>query len=311
MKIIRIILVNILIFGVLLFIFNYICFIKMTAHLMNTTFSDVFKNHLSLQNNNFTLKIKSFDEYYNKHSDTMFRPVAGEEYAEKVPLVLFGCSYAYGHLLPDYDVLSAQLANKTHRTVYNFAYPSWGTQEIIYLMQNNKKLRDVRKDGMGKQYLIYWYIPDHLWRLYQPFMYNSTYYFLTYNAIDGKLSQVRHSHPVLDAFYIYKKYKYTKIYTIFEHMPDEWKYRFLNMHLKKIIEEKEKLFPNAEFIMLVTHDMPHQEVEIINQLGIRVFFTQELTGINMEFDEEYTYENHPNEKANDILSDVLIKILDL
>ncbi len=264
----------------------------------------------------FCAKMMSFDKYYQKRRSTMFRPIAGKEYTDKVPIVLFGCSFAYGHTLPDEKILSALLADKMKRTVYNFGFPGWGGETVLYLLKNDKELRNIKKEGNGKQYLIYWYITDHLRRLYSPYWMTAQYYFLTYTEKNNDLYVTKHKHPVLDAYYPYKIYNTNRIdINADEHTPMEEKLRFFNLHLKKIMEEKQKVFPDAEFILLSSADkFPAEEEKIMKDMGIRILYIKEMTGIDvdgpsLESETEWLAEGHPNENAVKIIAEALAKEL--
>ena len=288
----------------------------MTADYLHTSIIGLRKYNVNAINP-FTLYLKSFDSYYKIRGKGLFRPIEGLEYTKKAPIVIFGCSFAYGHMLPDNEILSARLAEKAKRKVYNFAYPAWGVQEIIYLFKHNDTLRNIEKKAASEenntiQYIIYWYISDHLRRIYHEFDFCSVYYYLNYEEKNGDLVPKNHKYPFIDAYYVVKNYKYYKSYEDFRYIPEETKYKFFNLHLKKIMEEKSKYFPNAQFILMSSSEpFPDKEVEILKNMNIRVLYTKDLTGIDMESDPEWTLDDHPNAAAVELLSDALIKELDL
>ena len=311
-KAITIILINILLIFIAVFIFNYLYFVKLTANNMDIPYYEVFSKH-AYENIYFTLKMSTFDDFYKKREANMFRPVSGEEYTEKKPIILMGCSFAYGHVLDDNKILSARIAEKAKRTVYNFAYPGWGTQNIIYLMQHNQKLQNVKKEGEGKQYIIYWYIYDHLRRLYIPFFFTDTYYALLYTEKNGTLVRKERNHPYIDAFYLIKDQEYKRVLTDYAERTEEMeKYRFFMQHMYRIKEEKDKLFPDAQIIVMSSSEpFPDQVVSDLEAIDIPVLYTKDLTGVDMENDPEWTYDIHPNAAAVELLSDALIKELGL
>ena len=313
MKIFKIIIINIIILYTILFTFNVIYWLRINATYHNTSFWGLRNFHYD-ELVPFTIKIKTFDAFYNSRKDSMFRPIEGQEYEDKIPVILLGCSFAYGHVLPDNKILSAKLAQKAHRKIYNFAYPGWGVQEILYLFKNNETLKNITipEEEGGKQYLIYWYISDHLRRMYHEFDQSSIYYYLTYQNINGNLSPIHQKHPFLDAYFIYKDYRFKVMVDEYAQLTDEEKYPFFNLHLAKILEEKNKLFPNAEFILMSSSEpFPEEETQLLDDMGIRVMYTQDLTGVDMENDPEWTYDIHPNAAAVELLSDALVKELDL
>lgn len=259
----------------------------------------------------FTYKMKSFDDFYKQlKEEHLFRPVAGSEYTDKNPVILMGCSFAYGHILPDEAILSAKLSEKLKRTVYNFGYPGWGTQQILYIMQNDNDMKNIKMNENDKQYIIYWHISDHFRRLYSPFWSTNKYYFLTYKEKNNTLEKVNPKHPIIDSYYPYKTWKTNSIDKKAVSMSIEEKYRFFNLHLKEIMKEKNKLFPKAEFILLSTGHFSEEENDIIKSLGIKLINIEDLTGMDLENDYDLLDETgHPEASAVECLSKYLAKEL--
>ena len=313
MKIIKVLILNFIFLAIILSCYNIYYYLQKNAWYFQTSVIRValyYREGLMP----FTIYLKSFDTFYKERKDSLFRPVEGLEYTDKTPIVLLGCSFAYGHILPDNEILSARLVEKAKRTVYNLGYPGWGVQNIIYLLQNNELFKNPKKlsKGEGTQYFIYWYINDHLRRMYCRFDISSIYYYLTYDKKDNSLIQRKNKHPFIDAFYVYKDYKYFENYKEFEQISIEQQYEFLNLHLKKIMEEKQKLFPNAKFILMSSSiPFPEEEEKILSNMNIKLLYTADLTGVDMETGPEWTYDMHPNPQAIELLSDALIKELDL
>ena len=166
MKIIKVLILNFIFLAIILSCYNIYYYLQKNAWYFQTSVIRValyYREGLMP----FTIYLKSFDTFYKERKDSLFRPVEGLEYTDKTPIVLLGCSFAYGHILPDNEILSARLVEKAKRTVYNLGYPGWGVQNIIYLLQNNELFKNPKKlsKGEGTQYFIYWYINDHLRRM--------------------------------------------------------------------------------------------------------------------------------------------------
>ena len=51
---------------------------------------------------------------------------------KKKPIILFGCSYAYGYQLEREQTLTYKLAQNAKIPVYNRAFTGWGIQHMLY-----------------------------------------------------------------------------------------------------------------------------------------------------------------------------------
>ena len=91
------------------------------------------------------------------------RPVTGEKY-QKRPVIIFGCSHAYGIDLNEEQTISYKLANLTKRPVYNKSFMGWGIQHMLYWLQYNP---EIFKEVKNPEYIIYIYCPGHIERLYK------------------------------------------------------------------------------------------------------------------------------------------------
>lgn len=116
--------------------------------------TDYFKPFLSFDNN--------FDDFLINH----FRPVENEKSSEN-PIVIFGCSYAYGDNIGENKTFSHNLAKYTKSPVYNFAMGGFGVQHLFYLL--NKKEMQNRYFNVIKEpkYVFYVYVPVQNVRLYE------------------------------------------------------------------------------------------------------------------------------------------------
>lgn len=68
-------------------------------------------------------KLQTFNDTYeqrNYFSDENRYKTVGSK--NKKPVVIFGCSFAYGEYLNDNQTFGYKLSKQTGRTVYNFAY---------------------------------------------------------------------------------------------------------------------------------------------------------------------------------------------
>ena len=126
------------------------------------------------------------------------RAPEGLKFKKKKPVVLFGCSYAYGYGLEDNQTFAHKLALRAKRTVYNRSFPAWGIQHMLYQAQQPSLYEKIPEPG----YVIYVYMHDHLRRLY-------LYSFASWNILNeefdirykdknGELFEMKNSNPLLN-----------------------------------------------------------------------------------------------------------------
>lgn len=100
---------------------------------------------------------------YSFFQKEKIRPVAGEKYRKR-PVIIFGCSHAYGMDLDDDQTISYKLAHFTKRPVYNKAFLGWGVQHMLYWLQYNQ---EIYQEIKNPEYIIYVYCPGQIERLYK------------------------------------------------------------------------------------------------------------------------------------------------
>ncbi|MCR5261487.1 MAG: hypothetical protein K6C94_06575, partial [Candidatus Gastranaerophilales bacterium] len=88
-----------------------------------------------------------------------FRQPFGLQY-KKRPIVIYGCSFAYGHRLKPTESMGYVLSEKTKRPVYNYASSGTGIQHVLYFLDNTK---DINNDV---EYVLYLFINEHIYRMY-------------------------------------------------------------------------------------------------------------------------------------------------
>ena len=115
----------------------------------------------------------------------------GAEYKNKKPIVIFGCSYAYGFLLDREQTFSYKLSKLTHRTIYNRAYPAWGSAHMLYQTRDENLYKEIPEP----EYVIFLSMHDHFRRLYvMTFMSGDILcenFYLRYKEKNGELIQIQ------------------------------------------------------------------------------------------------------------------------
>lgn len=112
-----------------------------------------------------------------------YHEILNSDSVEK-PILIFGCSFAYGYKISIEKTLHKVLAKYTSRPVYDRSYAGWGINQMLYQLSNEKFYEIIPEP----EYVIYVYLSDHVRRLYQPCLYSIfQYYGAFYHLVNGKL----------------------------------------------------------------------------------------------------------------------------
>ena len=130
-----------------------------------------------------SIKSQDWDEFYKTahFKEPIFRN------KDLKPIVLFGCSFAFGFGIDDEQTFSYKLSKYTNRTVYNRGLCGGGIQHVLYQLRRE----DFYKEIPEPEYVIYLYISNHIRRMYK-YAYNDVvlggeYNYLKYNKIFDEL----------------------------------------------------------------------------------------------------------------------------
>lgn len=267
---------------------------------------------------NYSWFVTPFDKEY-KTAKKAFRPPVGLNH-KKEPIIIFGCSYAYGYVYPDNKILSYNLSEESNRPVYNRAFFSWGIQHMLYQL----KRKDFYSEIEEPKYIFYILMSDHLRRLNTSY-YNSSSlinsYHLSYKLKDNKLIE---NMPIFNLYlspFIGKEIiKYLKLREIYSIKHKNKKDELIAALFLESNKEIQIHYPKAKFIILEFPDkngasMLSMEVkEKLNNNDIDIINLNELTGVNLS-DNEYIFkkniDSHPNEKAYALIAKRLVEKLKL
>lgn len=277
------------------------------------------------QTENFPDDFKRLDgnKYYKNFCEDD-RHVFNKE-SNKNPIMVIGCSYAYGHGLNRNETFPYLLSQLTNRPIYNFANCSANAYQNLYMINENLKRNPKLKDVYSKtDYVIYVYMFDHIYRyLTVNFMmefYDKLFNSSKFGKLTNKLFVIR---------YIKSKIK-RKIFL--DKYPD---ISSAKQYLKSIMlnwySYMKEIAPNAKFIFVLydekipleNHSREHIKfsIDIINSEiwseieketsgGIKVVHTKDLTGFY--FNKDYKLKAdisdwHPNNKVWKLLTPIIVK----
>lgn len=227
--------------------------------------------------------------------------------SHKKPIAIFGCSFAYGAHLNDDETVSHKLAIETRRPVFNFSRGGWGPQHMLYQLKTNE-IYDMLPEP---EFLIYIYIDDHVNRiqtLVDPIIGNGEPCIL-YKQSKEKLVQDRLSmhllrSPLCGAIKLV-------IYRYFT--SDKSKRLLLEEHFIEAKKEMNKHWPNTKFIILLFTEEPllNNPESKLPENNIQIIRVKDFTNINLSEKKYLLPDEHPNEKAWEIVSKGLIKKMNL
>lgn len=228
----------------------------------------------------FLLKKGIYEEVFD------YRPTEYKKRSRKKPIVLFGCSFVYGHGLSEDELFSRQLSDYTKRTVYNKGLPGGGCASMLYLLRKP----EFKKEIPNAEYFIYTYIPEHLRRVYtnSPEWFNE-YLFAAYKMLpDGKLKEVK-----LNNFKL--RLASTASYKLFHNYYSRLRVSAFNNDFKlffTVVKESVNLireqYPDSKFVILVFdnykgNDYPfslEEEEALFNKFAeennVKVLYTKKM-----------------------------------
>ncbi len=316
-KFVFIIVFNTVIFAVLYFVLGFIVDIKAkdTGH---SAFLNFINNFDNLNVNLSEYQTESMPDNFIRleNNDEKYKEFCGEERRlfnnnyVKHPIIVLGCSYAYGHGLKKQESFSYLLSEYTNRPVLNYSqcgYSLLSSLSDLYDDYNNN-YKNLINDS---EYIIYVYMYDHINR-YLSYFFMHWVYPIMYN----------HKNIIgfFDNFkvfrYIFFSMNVTKI------LQDYPNIEGINLYLKNIIinanEKLKKIAPNAKFIIVIydekmsltdgefaikfNSDIINSNVwkEIEQETDIKIVRSSDITGFY--FDKNYKLNAdiagwHPNAKA--------------
>lgn len=241
----------------------------------------------------------------------------GLEYKNK-PIVLFGCSYAYGYNLEREETLQYKLAKMTKRPVYNQAFTGWGVQHMLYQTELDSFYEKISEP----EYIIYTLIDDHTRRAYlmsfcaANFLHETLN--LRYEEKDGQLVEIKNTAPFLR--FIRRLYVTNELNQFFvkqyvsKEKNQEKCYDFIFKHMLQSKKNMEKKWKNTKYVILIYNTGKPKETRVLKQKlrkeNFIVLDTHQLTKENL-FERQYMQTNyHPTEAAWNLLTPLIVEKLE-
>lgn len=303
-KNIKIIFVNLLLLVTLLFVFECFFYIKDI---------NFYNKKISLNSIHYFLKKDKFENKFNSDFKIEMRKPVGLNYKKKKPVLLLGCSYAYGQFLDEKDTLGYKISEKAKRPVYNWGYPAWGIQHAYYIVRNMPKI------SPDPEYVFYIFMNDHLRRMYINCFREDYAENLQYRVIDGVLVKKDNRRNIFDNSHFLVN---LKNFVLYFYKRTKNSQNLFKTYVHSLNDEIKEIYPNSKFVVLVFDKnnkkwkLPYKIMDELKQEGIDVFYLNDITNIDFSKDEyklseDKDYFRHPNAQAWEVTSDSLIKKFNL
>ena len=300
-KLFAIVFVNLVVIGVLLLIFNFYVYCISSGNNQHSL-KDQISSYMDFLKRDISKK-----STYNSLIDSKeFRPVENIE-SKKKPIIIFGCSFAYGRELKDNQTFSYKLGEYTKRPIYNRAKSGWGVQHMYYQLTNEDFYKIVPKP----EYIIYVYMDGHMARLNIPV---SLAFDNCYNAFYKKIKDryiLKNRTFFSDKIIIQH---FIKNYIVNNYLTRNGKYN--TQKEKEVVDfviaskdAAEKHWgKDIKFIIFSYIDFEDATIKYIKDNNILLFNVDEHN-LNLN-DKQYQIsenDDHPNERAWDEIVPILVK----
>lgn len=308
MKIRKIILINIFLLVLFLLIIEFAAFLLAKKS---------FHQFLNFEKYHYNIDLRSAeDEMQTLMVETIRRPV-GLNFKKK-SIILFGCSYTYGHGLEENQTLSTKLSNYAKRPVFNRGLPACGIQHMYWQLNSGDVYNDVT---IEPEYIIY-FLPyfnidrlcSYIFKLHDPAFYLR--YFPDKLDENGDLREQKPFLPkYLNGLYTVRIVEEIKTKSINKQKLET----FARFIFNKSREKALKHYPNAKFVIFGFNTNEYENrknkelLELLKQDGFTIIYQEDLTDIRLDDKKWQISEDdiHPNEAFWDYMTPLIAKELNL
>lgn len=325
-KLLIIISVNILLFGIVFIVSEYTIYKAAVSEYVTRSEASKYIPYPSFFKSYTTPFYAQTAQFDPKNEQLWIRGTSfpDENVSEKKPpILMFGCSFAHGgYFLKNNQTASYKLSQLTKRTVYNFAMCGCGIQHMFMFIQ--KYLDENMPANEKPDYAVYVYIPNQIQRLradiFPGILYSGTV--LHYKPAVGFPAAEKSFPPLLSRSYIIKKLLYLRDRKREENITQKRYDDFAvanELFLASRCELQRK-YPGIKFVILryeIENDDDYREAPfmwtVLKEEGFTVINSSDLIGRKFVYHSEDTAGDfyHPSEKAWDMLLPELIKKLSL
>ena len=227
-------------------------------------------------------------QLFDVNKNSLYRPLYGKNF-QKRPVIIFGCSIAYGYNLTNDANFGSILSDYTKRPVYNAANVGFGPAHMLKLLKENKILFQVN----NPEYIVYTFIDDHKKRLFfhQGWKHDSQLYLRYTLDKNGELQQVTRKYPFYWHFQTVKHIQYglqrlnynnnekveALMSKIFEDSVSIMKTRYPDAKLILLLYNQDICYDNPNKAPFKTEKILTQEEQnMFKKLGFEIYNMEEL-----------------------------------
>lgn len=234
-----------------------------------------------------------------------FRKPCGLNY-KKAPIIIYGCSFAYGGQIEENEHIGYILSKLTKRPVYNFGMSGIGLQYALNVIQNQEKIEP------KPEFLIYVFVNDQARRMYMKCFDLFPIDILEYVEKDGKFIPQKNYFAFLKNTLIYQNLYYNFVY---KKKTDDEKFELMKKYLYYIKKEAEEKYPGIKFVF-INYDGKVKEYIDLNEERLNEIRKMDIDVIDIEskFDlrkKEYHVsdsDSHPSAKAWREITPYIVKV---
>ena len=254
----------------------------------------------------YSREMHSYQDFYRYFKKNLIRPIENKN-SELNPILIFGCSYAYGQNIKEDETFSHHIAKYVKNPVYNFASGGWSIANTLYQTQKEPMLQQLKKEPV---YVIYVYTPVQFHRMYLH-VYDSGDNHLTvhYDYKNGKLKEIN---PSLALYSFYSVKKIDNAIAMYKMNSGNYikNQEILTAFFKETLKEFKKYWKNTKYYILVYENEKDSYMENIGQeTEWEIINLSEIVNIDI-YNPKYTVSNtdkHPNKNAWDLITKPFLK----
>jgi|GEM_PF-1301040 len=275
----------------------------------------------------WSLKMQPFSKFWNKERknfNSLRRYIEGSD-KNKKSIILFGCSFVEGDFLEPEETFGYKLAKLTGRTVYNRGFSGSGPEVMLWQTRNNKFYDDINKEP---EYAVFVYINDHLRRIYFNTYGLDLRVYAGYKKNGNSLIEYVPKDIQMHRFNFMRKRTEERLYSS-NLLKNEYKdkhFNFLKLHLEETRKELQKRYPNIKFIIIKYPQKLLREGMVLDTVkyafytdrwkeledeGFIIYDLDKKLNVDITNDEYSLPDQHPNEKAWDVITEQLVKDFNL
>lgn len=227
--------------------------------------------------------------------------------SKEKPIVIFGCSFAYGTGLKEDETFSAKIAKLTGHPTYNRACSGCGLAQFLYLSRCDNFYNYIKQEP---EYAIYIYINDHKNRLDKFKIIPQVQVFQPKYKV--KNNHLKEQKPkIFDNLYFFEDFQYNYNYWFNRVTPE-----LVKLYFTETEAAIRKHWKNTKLIILVyptidTHMDFSDEywTKLEQDTSYKVILIKNLTDVNL-IDEKYKLDGeHPTAECWDILVPKIINAI--